>query len=144
MRSIFCPPISTSQLLISTLTMLGALTHELSELLLTGCGEVSGGGILAIAEGCPRLEKLHISNTQATDDAVVEVAKKCPELRELHAMGCCGVGNASLVALGEHCEHLSLVDVRGSGYVTEEVVQELKRARPAATLRANAQHGGVW
>ena len=50
----------------------------------------------------------------------------------------------SITALAQGCADLSVVDVRGSGMVTEDVAGIFNMRVPNCTLRRNSHIGNVW
>jgi F-box/leucine-rich repeat protein 7 len=76
-----------------------ALGECCSELTYLACCAESTG-ILAIAEGCPKLQTLLNNCTSIGDHALIAVAKNCPELRVLHVAGTRSICDESLQYLG--------------------------------------------
>lgn len=71
-------------------------------------------GLLAVARGCPKLEKLMLTGCGAiTGKSVRALARGCVKLKDLSLSGCGGVGNGDLKALAKGCtalRHLNIAE----------------------------------
>lgn len=84
-------------------------------------------GLLAVARGCPKLEKLMLTGCGSiTGKSVRALARGCVALRDLSLSGCGGVGNSDLRELAKGCKglrHLNIAEcaqVRYEGFRVEE------------------------
>lgn len=73
---------------------------------------VQDPGILAIARGCPKLEKLMLTGCGAiTGKSVRALARGCKALEKLSLSGCGGVGNDNLKDLAKGCTRLRHLNI---------------------------------
>lgn len=69
-------------------------------------------GILAVARGCPKLEKLMLTGCDAiTGKSVRALARGCKALQELSLSGCGGVGNDDLKEVAKGCTGLRHLNI---------------------------------
>lgn len=71
-------------------------------------------GLLSVARGCPKLEKLMLTGCGGiTGKSVRALARGCSALRDLSLSGCGGVGNGDLKELAKGCttlRHLNIAE----------------------------------
>lgn len=128
--------------------------HQLAYLDISWCHFVSSEGVIALAEGCPKIHtffcrgctqinndgieklaicaenlmKLNIRNcSEITDEAIATLGLKCPGLTLLCASLCNRLTDASLVALGQGCPELTTLEVSGCNLLTDAGFQALTR-----------------
>lgn len=69
-------------------------------------------GLLAVARGCPKLEKLMLTGCESlTGESVRALGRGCVHLRELSLSGCGGLGNEDLKALAKGCTALRHLNI---------------------------------
>lgn len=69
-------------------------------------------GLLAVARGCPKLEKLMLTGCGSiTGKSVRALARGCMSLRDLSLSGCGGVGNGDLRELAKGCKGLRHLNI---------------------------------
>ena len=115
-----------------SLTAVGAHCHLLEYLDVAG-SDVSDVGITAVADGCPELQALIVSQTngRVTDDSICRIARQCPKLRVFgFADTKQKISDRSLLDLIQNCP---LMEVRGGinqGDISETVVDLLHKKHP--------------
>lgn len=84
--------------------------------------ECTNFGLIAVAEGCKLLRKLHIDGWKANrigDEGLIAVAKNCPNLQELVLIGV-NPTQLSLEMLASNCEKLERLALCGSDTVGDQ------------------------
>lgn len=77
-------------------------------------------GLLAVARGCPKLEKLMLTGCGGiTGKSVRALARGCSALRDLSLSGCGGVGNGDLKELARGCTNLRHLNIAECAQVTK-------------------------
>lgn len=90
------------------------------------CYSITDEGMVALARGCPKLQRLYLQeNKLVTDRSVRAVAEHCPELQIVGFMGCpvTSQGVIHLTAL----RNLSVLDLRHISELNNETVMEVVR-----------------
>src|SRR5262249_4325156 len=81
---------------------------------LFGCSQVSDESILFIAQNCPQLKKLWLSEcTRVSDASLSLIAKTCPLLEVLDLANCEKITDASVSLITQNCQHLKMLDLEG-------------------------------
>lgn len=77
-----------------------------TELNLQECFALTDVAVLAVAEYCPRLRRIDVSNLPITDAAVITLVKQCPHVNTIILSHCFKVTDAATTAIAEHCSQL--------------------------------------
>ena len=120
-----------------------------------GHADASNDWVQLVADGCPRLEELHLVDCNKindlglksltrcehlavldcdlcagfTDAAVMHIAKRLKKLRKLHFGGCRQVTNASVSSIAEHTKkRLASLSIAGNPNVTDFDIEDLAAA----------------
>mmetsp|Transcript_11464 Transcript_11464/g.35032 ORF Transcript_11464/g.35032 Transcript_11464/m.35032 type:complete len:406 (+) Transcript_11464:359-1576(+) len=77
---------------------------ELEVLDLSWCTRINGKSLGAIAEKLPKLRKLGLSETQATNSGLLKVVRSCTNLEEL-LLARCSIGDLGAAIIARHCKN---------------------------------------
>eukprot|EP00188_Purpureofilum_apyrenoidigerum_P002404 Plantae.Rhodophyta-Purpureofilum_apyrenoidigerum.ctg2489.p1 GENE.Plantae.Rhodophyta-Purpureofilum_apyrenoidigerum.ctg2489~~Plantae.Rhodophyta-Purpureofilum_apyrenoidigerum.ctg2489.p1 ORF type:complete len:406 (-),score=38.05 Plantae.Rhodophyta-Purpureofilum_apyrenoidigerum.ctg2489:688-1905(-) len=77
---------------------------ELEVLDLSWCTRINGKSLNAIAEKLPKLRKLGLSETQATNSGLLKVVRSCIHLEEL-LLARCSIGDLGAAIIARHCKN---------------------------------------
>ena len=95
--------------------------HGLKKLSLSGCKHVTDEGVTSIAT-CKYLDTLDLTRCAKISDAGLEhIAKHCPSLRILLLYACSGFGDKGVHAVTSSLHRLEILDVCGTGKLTDSV-----------------------
>jgi len=73
---------------------------------------VGDEGVRALANGCPKLQRIDFAHCSAISDlSIVTIAQKCPRLERVVLNGCPSLTSTSLTALIRHCPSLQSVNL---------------------------------
>ncbi|KAI9593426.1 hypothetical protein BDF19DRAFT_448713 [Syncephalis fuscata] len=77
--------------------------------------------VIAIAQWCPQLIKLDLTDTEVTDDGIIELAKGCQSLQWLSLQSCEMITDEAVATLRESCPQLRWLDLEGCyGILSEQ------------------------
>eukprot|EP00899_Mesostigma_viride_P027517 jgi/Mesvir1/7950/Mv11869-RA.1 len=96
----------------------------------SGCADVKGASVTALAKSCRGLEALDVSGCCVGDAALKKLAECCPKLARLSANDCKSVTNDSLKALSEGCRRLAYLDVGRCARLTNAGITKIARGCP--------------
>lgn len=78
-------------------------------------------GLISVARGCPKLEKLMLTGCgDITGKSVRALARGCSTLKDLSLSGCGGVGNGDLKELARGCTNLRHLNIAECAQVDNE------------------------
>ncbi|KAI9105217.1 hypothetical protein DFS34DRAFT_598583 [Phlyctochytrium arcticum] len=83
----------------------------LGRLCIPKCRAVTNIAILAVAENCPQLSELDVTDSNVDDTTVRKLVDKCPDLFSLKLYGCTGIWEATVLYIFEHAKNLQFLDV---------------------------------
>ncbi|KAK4718880.1 hypothetical protein R3W88_017218 [Solanum pinnatisectum] len=78
----------------------------------------------AIAQGCPTLKELSLSN-RITDKSLLGIAKNCLHLNSLLMNDCSYIENESLKIMGQYCLNLKLVGLKNCPFIGDQGILDL-------------------
>jgi hypothetical protein len=78
---------------------------------------ISDIGLIQIAESCPNMEYLDISDCEfITDISVVKIAESCEIIKSFNLAGCYNITDACIIKIAEKCSNLRHFDISGCYY----------------------------
>ena len=89
---------------------------------------LSAAHMSEIGQSCPKVEDLILYNMQNADALVTEAVNHMHALERIELMDCAVVGDASLIALSQHCPHLKIFFINrglGGNDITHEGIVSL-------------------
>ena len=90
-----------------------------------------GEGVVRLAESCPELQYLCVSNcVQLTDAALLALAAHCPRLATLESAGCSQFTDAGFGALARSCHLLERMDLEECVLITDATLGVLAACCP--------------
>lgn len=103
-----------------------AACSELEEVSLASCTWLTDSAVMHLADHCPRVSSLQLSNTQVTDAGVITLLDKCDYLRRLH-LSATSITDQSLLAIGtgRARRQLDELDISFCKELTDEGVKQL-------------------
>jgi len=99
--------------------------HLLEHLSLSHCREVSDAAVRRVAESCPRLQFVNLSNTDITDATVVSMCNRCPILKRVFLGGCIDLTDETVLAIAERLPGLTHICLGGITAITSSAVEIL-------------------
>jgi len=93
---------------------------------------LTDAGIIALANGCPRLIDLNLAKIcrDLTDDSIIALANGCPALCILDFANCYNMTDAAMIALANGCPDLSSVNLMNCREVTDAAIIALANGCP--------------
>jgi len=138
------------------------LAHNLKQLSLFGCQNVTDSGLETIAKCCPQLQALDLSGCRGlTAQGLQHIIRSCCELSELCLSGCpafcdktiptvfrfnnpshirclsvrrCDIHDFGLSAIASYCPTLQKLDIRSCGLITSAGIRSLIQRVPTITM----------
>ncbi|XP_050801757.1 F-box/LRR-repeat protein 17 isoform X4 [Gopherus flavomarginatus] len=122
------------QLDLSNRQQLGSKCKELKDIHFGQCYKISDEGMIIIAKGCLKLQRIYMQeNKLVTDHSVKAFAEHCPELQYVGFMGC-SVTSKGVIHL-TNLRNLSSLDLRHITELDNETVMEIvKRCKNLSSL----------
>ncbi|KAM9253412.1 F-box/LRR-repeat protein 17 isoform 2-T2 [Dugong dugon] len=122
------------QLDLSSRQQLGSKCSELKDIHFGQCYKISDEGMIVIAKGCLKLQRIYMQeNKLVTDQSVKAFAEHCPELQYVGFMGC-SVTSKGVIHLTK-LRNLSSLDLRHITELDNETVMEIvKRCKNLSSL----------
>ncbi|XP_054412454.2 F-box/LRR-repeat protein 17 isoform X2 [Pongo abelii] len=113
---------------------LGSKCRELKDIHFGQCYKISDEGMIVIAKGCLKLQRIYMQeNKLVTDQSVKAFAEHCPELQYVGFMGC-SVTSKGVIHLTK-LRNLSSLDLRHITELDNETVMEIvKRCKNLSSL----------
>ena len=116
---------------------------DFSRLLPRACSS-KDPGLLAVARGCPKLEKLMLTGCGSiTGKSVRALARGCVSLRDLSLSGCGGVGNGDLRELAKGCKGLRHLNIAECAQVRVVGLPNLRGIRQVK-MATGMLHSTLW
>jgi F-box and leucine-rich repeat protein 2/20 len=110
-----CPKLHYLKLSSENITDLvltiGRMNPEFKEFSVSGCEAVKDAGIVALAEGCPKLESISITDMVGLTDAGVKAFGNCSLLEFVDFSSCQRINGTGMLALGKGCPLIRSVDL---------------------------------
>jgi len=108
-------------------------TPDLWECILIGREHIDDSVVFEVAQLCPDLSSLDVSNSIVTDTALKAVAVACPLLSSLNVGGTNKITDEGIMAIAASCHMLASLDVSGTGKVSDEGIEAIAASCPALT-----------
>ena len=88
-------------------------------------------GILAIANSCPLLSNIELSECKKiTDIGISAIAHGCPLLSSINLEDCDEITDIGISSLVMHCRFLSMIDVEGCLHISRGFIIDLGSDHP--------------
>ena len=81
------------------LFLTGHHCHDLIQINLGHCSEITDIGVMYLISECPKLIRVDLSYTKITDDSIIQLTTCCHKLRSLNLEGCIDLTPKSMMVL---------------------------------------------
>ena len=95
----------------ASITHFFARSKKLTEVYLSYCHRLTDASFQCLAENCPMLEIVYMSQCIITDQSF-RALSKCTHLKELWCVGCAQITDAGLLAIADRCVNLQSINLR--------------------------------
>ncbi|KAG9509781.1 F-box/LRR-repeat protein 2, partial [Fragariocoptes setiger] len=110
----YCPRltslnIASCEVTDESLIALGTNCKNLQHIDISGCNKITGAGIRALADGCPKLRSfisIACTNTAVNNESLQYLASKCKQLRTINLNACSSITDEAVIALSENCDDI--------------------------------------
>jgi hypothetical protein len=109
---------------LRTITQTCRLLHHIN---IGCCDELSDAGIIALAQHCPQLKQLDVSELDLTDAAMTALASSCHLLRVLTIGRNNNITDVSILAIAAGCPLLESLCIPLCGNITDDSITALAR-----------------
>ncbi|PIA56996.1 hypothetical protein AQUCO_00600010v1 [Aquilegia coerulea] len=96
-------------------------------------------GLIEIAKGCNKLEKLDLSQCLISDKSLIAIANNCPNLNQIRIESCPRIGNEGLQAVGKCCLNLQSISIKDCPLVGDQGIASLLSSASYTLKRVKLQ-----
>ncbi|KAF9613481.1 hypothetical protein IFM89_008328 [Coptis chinensis] len=107
------------------LSAIGRGCPSLKTLSLWNVSSICDEGLIEIAKGCSKLEKLDLCQCPISNKGLLAIAENCPNLSTLTLEGCSSIGNEGLQAIGKSCLNLQSLSIKDCPLVGDQGIGSL-------------------
>ncbi|KAL4592323.1 hypothetical protein LXL04_005314 [Taraxacum kok-saghyz] len=123
-----------SAIAIGTNSQLGSLSINGNKV-----NGVTNFGLKAIANGCPSLKNLSLSNLSSiSDEGIIEISKNCRNLEKID-FSQIPISNKSLISIAKNCPKLKSISVTNCPQVTDEGITTLLSSLTYSLMKLNLE-----
>jgi len=106
------------------------VSSSLQNIILRCCRNVDDTCVIPLANSCPNIRCLVLSETNVSDEGLFAIASKCTQLQSLHLEICRDITDEGVIAISKKCKKLEQIFLCDSMQVGDEAVIALVKNCP--------------
>lgn len=89
------------------------------------CDKIGDAGLTFVAQGLPAITSLSLNSCAITDASLVKIAQSLTDLKTLNIGQCNRLTDTAVIAIADHCQNLTEIDLYGCPLVTTAGLERL-------------------